>query len=100
MHKLLKSLFDADDLEKILGGGEVVSEYAHPWAVQIWGHDSIGLEKMFGPELCQHGPRTRRAWPALGVPCLAQSCMAPGARGVQRAGIIGIGDVPARLRRT
>ena len=47
MHKSLKSLFDADDLEKILGGGEVVSEYAQPWAVQIWGHDSIGLEKMF-----------------------------------------------------
>ena len=58
MHESLKSLFDADDQEKI-GGGGFATEHAHPWQVSIWIHDSErltnGFTKTFKQDFVKNG---------------------------------------------
>ena len=58
MHESLKSLFDANDQEKI-GGGGFATEHAHPWQVVIWIHDSErltnGFTKTFQQDFVKNG---------------------------------------------
>ena len=58
MHESLKSLFDADDQEKI-GGGGFATEHAHPWQVVIWMYDSErltnGFTKTFQQDFVKNG---------------------------------------------
>ena len=46
LHESLESQFDADDSERIVGGG-VAKEHAHPWQVRLAFYENIVLEKAF-----------------------------------------------------